>query len=333
MKRLAILLSFLGLVLYLNAVPINNESKDPMLGDFFEGDIAGVDKGLAQIPTSSYGKWPGGVVPYIIDPLTYDQNQTTTILSAMRLIEDQTRINGKDCIRFVPRGNEATYLRIFNGQGCWSYVGKQNRAGAQQVSLQKPTETNRASCIWKGTIAHELLHALGFWHEQSREDRDNFVKINWQNIALDQQHNFNKYTSSSADLQGFPYDYYSIMHYEWNAFSLNGQATVVALQSGIDLVNASKKNRNSTCFENNGLYPELSNCGQYYGCINFKYNKFFCLDNNLYDTSTKQCSNYSACDYVVGILLIKSEFAQCQINSMIFKLIQPNLVTQIRFLI
>jgi hypothetical protein len=48
--------------------------------------------------------------------------------------------------------------------------------GAQQVSLQSP------SCVYSGIVAHELMHALGFWHEQSRSDRDNYVRINWNNI-------------------------------------------------------------------------------------------------------------------------------------------------------
>lgn len=249
-----------SLISALLAIPIEKEN-DPMQGDFFEGDIAGIAKdakGLAQIPTYSYGKWPNGIVPYIFDSGTYDSVQIETILSGMRLIEDQTRINGKDCIRFVPRSTESTYLKIYNGQGCWSYVGKQVQGGAQLVSLQKPTATNKASCIWKGTVAHELLHALGFWHEQSRIDRDNYVTINWQNIATNQQHNFNKYTSSSADTMGFPYDYYSIMHYEWNAFSINGQATVVPLQSGVNLVNASKKDSLTSI--------DVAEIRKYYGC-------------------------------------------------------------------
>lgn len=49
--------------------------------------------------------------------------------------------------------------------------------GRQEVNLQAP------GCVSKkGTILHELLHAIGFMHEQSRPDRDDHVRIYYNNI-------------------------------------------------------------------------------------------------------------------------------------------------------
>lgn len=99
-----------------------------------------------------------------------------------------------------------------------------------------------SSCMVRGTVAHELIHALGFWHEQSRPDRDDYVKIEWDNVSPGKEHNFNKYDISHSDTMDFPYDYNSIMHYDWNAFSKSMlKATIVPVQSGVVLAGSSYK--------------------------------------------------------------------------------------------
>lgn len=57
---------------------------------------------------------------------------------------------------------------------CYSYLGRQS--GQQVVSLQ------RFGCVYHSTVQHELLHALGFHHEQNRSDRDKHIRILYQNI-------------------------------------------------------------------------------------------------------------------------------------------------------
>ncbi len=66
-----------------------------------------------------------------------------------------------------------------------------------------------------GTVLHEIMHALGFFHEQSRPDRDTFVRINADNIASGAS-NFNM---ASNAFTGLPYDFDSVMHYSACAFS------------------------------------------------------------------------------------------------------------------
>lgn len=63
---------------------------------------------------------------------------------------------------------------LFCAISCWSFLGQ--TGGSQTLSLQTP------GCMWSGVAAHELMHALGFVHEQSRSDRDHYVSIVWKNI-------------------------------------------------------------------------------------------------------------------------------------------------------
>ena len=67
-----------------------------------------------------------------------------------------------------------------------------------------------------GTIVHELGHVLGYWHEQQRLDRNDFIRIEWQNIPDEAEFSF-IVVPLTADYG--PYDFGSIMHYDQCSFS------------------------------------------------------------------------------------------------------------------
>ncbi|KIH52588.1 astacin [Ancylostoma duodenale] len=95
-------------------------------------------------------------------------------------------------------------IRVFAENGCWSYVGR--LGGKQDLSLGR-------GCESVGTAAHELGHALGFYHTMSRHDRDNFITLNTHNVKPDWLDQFTKQTPQTNENYGITYDYGSIMHY------------------------------------------------------------------------------------------------------------------------
>lgn len=71
---------------------------------------------------------------------------------------------------------------------------------------------------------HEIMHTLGFFHEHTRTDRDDFIRLNITNIQQPAMNNFNKDATTgnnAASTQGIAYDYGSVMHYGPYAFAID----------------------------------------------------------------------------------------------------------------
>jgi len=121
-----------------------------------------------------------------------------------------------------PTGDYVEIIRGASGSGCWSYVGR--IGGRQDLNLQQD------GCIYKYVVQHEMIHALGYFHEQSRADRDAHVNILWNNIQEGLAYAFE--IEPNTDTFNVPYDTSSIMHYASDAFSNNGQPTILRKDGG-----------------------------------------------------------------------------------------------------
>ncbi|XP_072527462.1 hatching enzyme 1.2-like [Salminus brasiliensis] len=189
---------------------------DPTIwfGDIVVADgLQNADQCTSREPGCKWLKNSDGnvYIPFIISN-HYCPKEKSVIKDALKSFENST------CIRFIPRDKEEDYIHIQSLSGCFSTVGR--RGGEQTLSLA------RRGCLYEHVIQHEVLHALGFRHEQNRRDRDEHVRIVYENIIPGKEHNFKKRNTNNL---GTPYDYGSVMHYGRDAFSKNGQPTIVPI--------------------------------------------------------------------------------------------------------
>ncbi|XP_022241323.1 astacin-like metalloprotease toxin 1 [Limulus polyphemus] len=225
----SVLLPWCGL-----GIPLDDYDGDSGLYNpgLYQGDIAGIDMTQDRNAIVDHTKlWPGGVVHYEIDPAV--DFMRDKIMAAIKEYHDKT------CVRFVPRtSNVVDYIRIVDEPGCWSFVGVQG--GLQKVSLGQ-------GCSTKPTSIHELMHAIGFWHEQSRSDRDDYLEIIWENIMEGTEFNFDKLDYFDNNLLGVEFDYESIMLYGETAFSKDYKSiTMKPRKAGVKLIPVYTKSGFST---------------------------------------------------------------------------------------
>ncbi|KAK3103785.1 hypothetical protein FSP39_021891 [Pinctada imbricata] len=156
----------------------------------------------------NYKLWPDGVVHYEFDKNVGESNRSM-ILRAIHHWEEHT------CLKFVPSNGQGDRISFIISDRCTSNIGK--AGGKQSIDLS-------LECIKElGSIAHEIGHAAGFYHEHSRPDRDDHIKVIKENIQTGRTGEFNKYGESTVrDIE--PYDVSSVMHYGLTYFSKDDES-------------------------------------------------------------------------------------------------------------
>ncbi|VDP07589.1 unnamed protein product [Heligmosomoides polygyrus] len=156
--------------------------------------------------------WSEGV-NYYFHPYSSREMRSAFVKGA-KLWEQDT------CIDFRESSYAKDRIKVFPEDGCWSYVGR--LGNEQALSLGR-------GCEAVSIAAHEIGHALGFFHTMSRHDRDEYITINTANIKPDWLDQFTKETTRTNYNYGMTYDSGSIMHYGARSASRNKQPTMVPM--------------------------------------------------------------------------------------------------------
>ncbi len=117
----------------------------------------------------------------------------------------------------------------YSEDGCYSYIGMvgNNYNNSGNIVMQ---EIGLADWADKGTVIHEIAHTLGLMHEHSRSDRDQYIRINLENVEAGKENNFDKMNTPYATSD---FDFNSIMMYSAYAFSKNGSPTITKTDGSV----------------------------------------------------------------------------------------------------
>ena len=170
---------------------------------FYQGDILIDPKAKLKAAAADYDfwRWPDNIVYYVIDANFPNKER----------VEASFTLFNKTDISFKERTAESNYVlfKYIPNAGCYSWVGM--IGGEQEIVIDNWGDA--------GTIAHEIGHALGLLHEQSKPDRDQYIKIITENIIKGYENNFDIWPYNGQYTEGF--DFNSLMCYHSWSFPID----------------------------------------------------------------------------------------------------------------
>lgn len=179
-----------------------------------------------------FDRWPSSTIPYTIKTSYSDANIVVPTADIQWAVD---HINNNTNVCLVPRTTETHYIEVVTERNV-PYCGSSRvgRGNGKQI-----LRVNQGCSTLRGSIVHEFLHALGFYHEHMRNDRDNFVRIHRSRMREPYKSNDSKFNANYRKLSFWftvrpgAYDYGSIMHYPPTAGRASGQTgpTIEALQT------------------------------------------------------------------------------------------------------
>lgn len=180
----------------------------------FQGDIRISKKSIDELrgAVRTDTKWPENTVHYqLSDFPTAPNTEKSLVYKALREIGDKTYLN------FVPKVENdgvKSYLNISYtddnlGYAYSDYIGRKPN-GVNNIVLPKNMLVGSSGV---GVVIHEICHALGMYHEQSRADRDEYINVDFTNAKDPAQFKTYKERNHNGKDIG-PFDFNSIMLYD-----------------------------------------------------------------------------------------------------------------------
>jgi len=188
---------------------------------YFQGDIevtrvTGVGIFSATLPDGTTQLWPEGVIPYVLGSGFPPDHQISEAIGHW---------NENTSLQLVPRTTEDDFVRFVTDPSKCSSDGVGRQGGVQLIKLAPGCTTSM------GSIAHEIGHAAGLWHEQMRSDRSKYIDVREENLLAGAS--IANFDTPSNEQDRNRYDYGSLMHYSEMAFSKFGTINARPMLCGL----------------------------------------------------------------------------------------------------